>query len=111
VVSRGRGVTAAPALLNQTCCVDVDRHQDRHPREEVLELGRQRAHHLLGEELVEVAARRVDVRHEHARIGRLAILETGPHECQEGWPAVGPLVELRDDVLVERPAVRLPEEA
>ena len=75
----------------------------------MLELGGKGGEDLLREEVVEVAARWVEMLHERPRV--VLLLQAGTDEGEQRSPAIGSIVEVGDEILVQRVVVRVPEES
>ena len=89
--------------------LEIDRRQDRRPASGSAGARREAGEDLLGEEVVQVAARCVELRDEGARV--VLLLQAGPDEGEQRRPALGSVVEIGDDVLVQRVVVGVAEEA
>ena len=106
----GRAVSSGstPATTAAVSRTSVD--EDRRPHQERLEARVEVADDLLGEVVVERAARSAERLDERPRLGRGPLAEGRPDELERGGPALGPTVELGEDVRFERPAVGLAEQ-
>ena len=86
-----RSATSSGArVVDERARLGVHGDEHRDPCQEVLEGGRQGGEHLLGQELVEVAAGGAELGDERTGLGRVLVLEAGAHEGEERGPAIGP---------------------